>query len=103
MMKHEHSVFGLSDGGAHCALICDASMLTFLLIYWVRDQSEAKGERFSLKGIIHRQTQRTAEFYGMKDRGVIAPGMTADLTAQPKAGKPADFRPQPTAEGWYSR
>ena len=23
MMLHEHAVFGLSDGGAHCGLICD--------------------------------------------------------------------------------
>jgi len=77
MMQHEKAVFGLSDGGAHCGLITDASMPTFLLTYWVRDRE--KGERFPLEWIVQQQTQKTAEFYGMRDRGVIAPGMRADL------------------------
>jgi N-acyl-D-aspartate/D-glutamate deacylase len=77
MMQHERAVFGLSDGGAHCALVCDASMPTFLLTYWVRDRE--KGERFPIEWIVQQQTKRTAEFYGMHDRGVVAPGMKADL------------------------
>ena len=77
MMTHERAVFGLSDGGAHCALVCDASMPTYLLTYWARDR--VKGERFPLEWIVERQTKHTAEFYGMHDRGVIAPGMKADL------------------------
>ncbi len=77
MMSHEKAVFGLSDGGAHCALICDASMPTFLLTYWARDRE--KGERFPIEWIVERQTKRTAELYGMHDRGVIAPGMKADV------------------------
>jgi N-acyl-D-aspartate/D-glutamate deacylase len=31
MMTHPAAVSGLSDGGAHCGLICDASYPTFLL------------------------------------------------------------------------
>ncbi|NQZ94891.1 MAG: amidohydrolase family protein [Myxococcales bacterium] len=77
MMAHEKAVFGLSDGGAHCALVCDASMPTFLLTYWARDRE--KGERFPIEWIVERQTKRTAEFYGMRDRGVVAPGMKADV------------------------
>jgi N-acyl-D-amino-acid deacylase len=77
MMQHENAIFGLSDGGAHCALICDASMPTFLLTYWVRDRE--KGERFPIEWIVHQQTQKTAAFYDMHDRGVIAPGMKADV------------------------
>jgi len=77
MMQHERAVFGLSDGGAHCALVCDASMPTFLLTHWVRDR--ARGERLPLEWIVQQQTKRTAEFYGMNDRGVLAPGMKADL------------------------
>ena len=38
MMVHPQAVLGLSDGGAHCGLICDASMPTFLLTHWVRDR-----------------------------------------------------------------
>lgn len=77
MMSHDRAIFSLSDGGAHCGLICDASMPTFLLTYWTRDRT--KGERFSIEWIVEQQTRRTAEFYGMLDRGVIAPGMIADL------------------------
>jgi len=77
MMSHDKAIFGLSDGGAHCGLICDASMPTFLLTYWARDRE--KGERFPIEWIVEKQTRRTAEFYGMSDRGVVAPGMKADL------------------------
>ncbi|MBJ18549.1 MAG: D-aminoacylase [bacterium] len=77
MMMHEKAVFGLSDGGAHCALVCDASTPTFLLTHWVRDRT--KGDRFPIEWIVQQQTQRTAEFYGLNDRGVIAAGKKADL------------------------
>ena len=77
MMEHPHSVFGLSDGGAHCGLIADASMPTFLLTHWVRDRD--RGDRLPLEKIVSSQTRETASFYGMQDRGVIAPGMKADL------------------------
>ncbi len=77
MMVHPQAVFGLSDGGAHCGIICDASMPTFLLTHWARDRS--RGERIGLEEIVARQTGRNAAFYGLHDRGVIAPGMKADL------------------------
>ncbi|MCP5058148.1 MAG: amidohydrolase family protein [bacterium] len=77
MMLHESSVFGLSDGGAHCGLICDASMPSFLLTHWVRDRE--RGERIPLEVVVERQTRRTAAFYGMEDRGTVAPGMRADV------------------------
>jgi len=77
MMLHPQSVFSLSDGGAHCGLLCDASVPTFLLTHWVRDR--ARGERIPLETIVSRQTRHTAQFYGMHDRGVLAPGMKADV------------------------
>ncbi len=77
MMMHPQSMFSLSDGGAHCGLICDASIPTYLLTHWVRDRE--RGPRIPLEQIVERQTRRTARFYGMHDRGVIAPGMKADL------------------------
>ncbi len=77
MMLHPRSVFSLSDGGAHCGLICDASVPTFLLTHWVRDR--ARGERIDLETIVERQTRHTAHFYGMQDRGVLAAGMKADV------------------------
>lgn len=67
----------LSDGGAHCGLVCDASMPTFLLTHWVRDRS--RGPRIPLEKAVKIQTRDTAEFYGFTDRGLLAPGMKADV------------------------
>jgi N-acyl-D-aspartate/D-glutamate deacylase len=77
MMIHPRTVLGLSDGGAHCGLICDASMPTFLLTHWVRDRR--RGERLPVETAVHLQTARTAAAYGLADRGVVAPGKRADL------------------------
>ncbi len=77
MMMHPQSIFSLSDGGAHCGLICDASMPTYLLTHWARDRK--RGEKIPLERLVHCQTQRTAAFYGLGDRGVVAAGMKADL------------------------
>jgi len=77
MMTNPGTVLGLSDGGAHCGLICDASMPTFLLTHWVRDRS--RGERLPLELAVHLQTGRTARVYGFTDRGVLEPGKRADM------------------------
>ena len=58
MMLHPRTVLGLSDGGAHCGLICDASMPTFLLTHWVRDRK--RGERIPLEQAVRLQTGNTA-------------------------------------------
>jgi len=71
------SVFGLSDGGAHCGALCDASVPTYMLAYMTRDRT--KGERLPVEMVVHKMTQDTALVYGMADRGVIAPGYRADL------------------------
>jgi N-acyl-D-aspartate/D-glutamate deacylase len=71
------SVLGLSDGGAHCATLCDAGITTYLLAYMCRDRS--KGPRLPLEFAVHKMTQDTARVYGLHDRGVIAPGYRADL------------------------
>ncbi len=77
MHRHPLTRMGLADGGAHCGAICDGGMPTFMLSFWTRDRT--RGERLALPHVIHRQTQQTAEFYGMFDRGVLAPGMRADI------------------------
>ena len=77
MVTHPTSVLGLSDGGAHCGLICDGSMPTSLLTHWVRDRT--RGERLPLELAVHLQTGRTAATYGFADRGTIEPGKRADL------------------------
>jgi N-acyl-D-aspartate/D-glutamate deacylase len=76
-LTNPNTVLSLSDGGAHCGVICDASMPTYLLTHWVRDRQ--RGARIPIELAVKRQTKDTAELYGMRDRGVLAPGMKADL------------------------
>lgn len=77
MITHPSTILGLSDGGAHCGLICDASMPTYLLTHWVRDRS--RGERLPLELAVALQTSRTAAAYGLHDRGTVVVGKRADL------------------------
>ena len=74
---HAHTRMGLSDAGAHCGAICDGGTPTFMLTHWARDRT--RGPRLPLEYVVHRQTAQTAALYGLHDRGVISPGMRADL------------------------
>jgi len=78
-MTDTTTTLGLSDGGAHCGLICDASMPTYLLTHWVRDRS--RGERLPVEFVVKRQTADTAKLYGLDDRGTLKPGLKADVNA----------------------
>ena len=71
------SVAGGSDGGAHCGLICDASMPTTNISHWGRDREA--GRKFPLEMLIKKQTKDTAETFGLFDRGEIKSGMLADI------------------------
>ncbi len=76
-MEHPNSLFGLSDGGAHCGVIADAGMPSFILTHWGRDR--VKGERMDLEFLVRKLSRDTAEAYGMTDRGLLRPGMLADI------------------------
>jgi N-acyl-D-aspartate/D-glutamate deacylase len=76
MMAHPETLFGLGDGGAHVGIISDASFPTYALSHWGRDRSHG---RFEIGWLIEQMTSRTARAVGLFDRGVIAPGMQADL------------------------
>ncbi|HKY65672.1 MAG TPA: amidohydrolase family protein [Acidimicrobiales bacterium] len=77
MLVHPGTVLGLGDGGAHCGLLCDASLPTYMLTHWVRDRE--RGPRLGLEQAVHKQTSETAAFYGFDDRGLLAPGYLADV------------------------
>jgi N-acyl-D-amino-acid deacylase len=77
MILHPRSVLGLGDGGAHCGIVCDASMTTFMLTHWVRDRR--RGPRIALETAVRALTRDPAALYGLHDRGVIRPGLKADL------------------------
>jgi N-acyl-D-aspartate/D-glutamate deacylase len=74
MLLHPFTVPALGDGGAHVASICDASASIYLLTKWVRER-----KAFSLEEGIHMLTRKSAELYSLFDRGLLAPGMKADI------------------------
>ncbi|MGH9029450.1 MAG: N-acyl-D-amino-acid deacylase family protein, partial [Acidimicrobiales bacterium] len=72
MLLHPRAALGLADGGAHCGVICDASMPTFMLTHWTRDRTH--GPRLPLEYVVRKQTRDTALLYGLGDRGTIGEG-----------------------------
>jgi len=76
-LTHPFCVSGLSDGGAHCGMICDASIPTFMLTHWARDRS--RGEKLALEWVVRKQTKDTATLFGLTDRGTLEVGKKADL------------------------
>ena len=77
MLEDEATVMGIADGGAHVCTVCDASSPTFLLTHWARDRK--RGAHLPLEFLVRKQTRDCALAYGLKDRGVLAPGYRADL------------------------
>jgi N-acyl-D-amino-acid deacylase len=84
MLLDPGTLSGLSDGGAHCGSVVDASMPTYLLTHWARDRSRGPG--LPLEMVVKAQTAETADFYGFKDRGRLAPGLRADINVIDHAG-----------------
>jgi N-acyl-D-aspartate/D-glutamate deacylase len=76
MIANPFCVAGLSDGGAHVGTICDASFPTTLLAHWGRDR--ARGV-LPIEMLVASQTRKTAATVGLMDRGLLAPGMRADI------------------------
>jgi N-acyl-D-aspartate/D-glutamate deacylase len=99
MMQHPATVVGLADGGAHCSMLCDASLPTYLLQHWVRDRS--RGPKLPVEAAVKLLTKDPAELYGLRDRGVVAAGKRADLNvidlAAMKLGLPEIARDLPTS------
>jgi N-acyl-D-amino-acid deacylase len=74
MLQDPLVMMGLADAGAHVGQILDASQPTFFLSYWVRERGLVP-----VGDGIRRLTSEPASFMGIADRGVLAPGMKADL------------------------
>jgi N-acyl-D-aspartate/D-glutamate deacylase len=77
MISSPVSMFGLSDAGAHCGQICDGSMTTSFMTLWARDRQGQDG--LPIESVVHQMSQRPAAHFGWLDRGVVAPGLLADL------------------------
>jgi len=65
---------GLGDAGAHVSQVMDAGWSTFILSHWVREKG-----LYTLEEGVRRITSAPAKVLALADRGVLAPGMRADL------------------------
>ena len=74
LLQSPCTVIGLSDAGAHASQLCDACLPTYMLQRWVREK-----QAFTLEAAVHMLTQRTANVFGLTDRGVLAQGSPADI------------------------
>jgi len=77
LLEDDSTVLSLADTGAHCGVLCDASVPTQMLSYFARDRQ--RGHRFSVEQAVKMQTFDTARCVGLEDRGTIEAGMKADL------------------------
>jgi len=77
MLTDPATLLGLGDGGAHVAMIVDASAPTYMLTHWGRDRKRGPG--LPLEYVVKRQTSETADFFGFHDRGRLEPGKRADI------------------------
>lgn len=68
-------LIGLGDGGAHVDMLCDSGYPTYLLGTWVRERGV-----LSLEHAVARLTSDPADFFGIRDRGRLQPGLAADVT-----------------------
>lgn len=81
MIRHPAAHMGLGDGGAHVGTISDAAWTTFFLQHWT---TRAEGA-ITLERAIQLLTSVSADFMGLKDRGRIAVGQSADINVIDRA------------------
>jgi len=74
LINDPRPMLGLSDAGAHVNLLCDAGYCTYLLGHWVREKNA-----IPLEYAIKRITSEPADFFGLKGRGRLQPGVAADI------------------------
>ncbi|MGD0117063.1 MAG: amidohydrolase family protein [Candidatus Binatus sp.] len=74
LLNDKRAMIGLSDGGAHVDMLCNAGYTSFLLGFWVREK-----QAIELETAIKRITSEPADFFGIKDRGRIGVGRKADI------------------------
>ena len=74
ILRNRDMLLGLGDGGAHLDMLCDSGYPTYVLGTWVRERGA-----LSLEEAVRRMTSDPADFFGIRDRGRLAPGMAADV------------------------
>jgi N-acyl-D-aspartate/D-glutamate deacylase len=74
ILTYPNAVIGLSDGGAHVQFQSGYGFSTRLLSEWVREK-----QVMSLETAVRRLTFESASTFGLYDRGLLRPGMVADI------------------------
>lgn len=74
ILKHPAVMIGQSDAGAHMGYDARFGYATSFLGRWVRDY-----EIMSLEAAVSKLTFRVASVFGLNDRGLLRPGMAADI------------------------
>jgi len=75
ILNYPNALIGLSDGGAHVQYHGGYGFSTRLLGEWVREK-----QIMSLENAVRRLTFDSASTFGLYDRGLLRPGMVADIT-----------------------
>jgi N-acyl-D-amino-acid deacylase len=74
ILTYPNAIVGLSDGGAHVQFHGGYGYSTRLLSEWVRDK-----QIMTLEHAVRRLTFDSASALGLYDRGLLRPGMAADI------------------------
>ncbi|TMJ66345.1 MAG: hypothetical protein E6G83_10630 [Alphaproteobacteria bacterium] len=74
ILTHPNAVIGLGDGGAHVQFHGGYGYITKLLGEWVREK-----QVMSLEQAVRRLTFDSASTFGIYDRGMLRPGLAADI------------------------
>jgi N-acyl-D-amino-acid deacylase len=74
ILTYPNAIIGLSDGGAHVQFQSGYGFSTRLLSEWVREK-----QVMSLETAVRRLTFESASIFGLYDRGLLRPGMVADI------------------------
>lgn len=74
LLADSRTMIGLSDGGAHVDMLCDAGYCTELIGSAVREK-----QLMSLEVAVKRLTSEPADFFGIRGRGRLIPGQAADI------------------------
>ena len=74
VLRSPYSILGISDGGAHLNMFCGAMYTTYFLDKWVRER-----QVFTMEEAIKKLTFIPASIIGFHDRGLLRPGMAADI------------------------
>jgi N-acyl-D-aspartate/D-glutamate deacylase len=99
LLTSPYTIIGQSDGGAHVVFRTDYSYSTYMLSHWVREK-----QIMPLEEAIRKLTFVPASLFGLYDKGLVRPGMAADLMVfDPETVGPLEPDESPDLPGGATR